>query len=66
MRRASCAAIAARDGAVSAAAFRDASGLGRKRAIQIVEYFDRIGLLRRVGDVHRLRADCELFAEPAR
>jgi selenocysteine-specific elongation factor len=59
-------AIAARDGAVSAAAFRDASGIGRKRAIQIVEYFDRMGLLRRVGDVHRLRADCELFAEPAR
>ena len=53
--------IAARDGAVSAAAFRDATGLGRKRAIQIVEYFDRLGLLRRVGDVHRLRADCELF-----
>jgi selenocysteine-specific elongation factor len=57
--------IATRDGTVSAAAFRDASGLGRKRAIQIVEYFDRVGLLRRVGDVHRLRADCELFADPA-
>ena len=55
--------IASRDGAVSAAAFRDASGLGRKRAIQIVEYFDRVGLLRRVGDVHRLRADCELFTD---
>ena len=54
--------IAARDGAVSAAAFRDASGIGRKRAVQIVEYFDRVGLLRRVGDLHRLRADCELFA----
>ena len=53
--------IAAREGAVSAAAFRDASGLGRKRAIQIVEYFDRVGLLRRVGDLHRLRTDCELF-----
>ena len=54
--------IAARDGAVTAAAFRDASGLGRKRAIQLVEYFDRVGLLRRIGDVHRLRADCELFS----
>ena len=58
--------IAARDGTVSAAAFRDASGLGRKRAIQIVEYFDRVGLLRRVGDAHRLRAECDLFAVPAR
>jgi selenocysteine-specific elongation factor len=56
-------AIAERDERVSAAAFRDASGLGRKRAIQIVEYFDRVGLLRRVGDVHRLRAECELFGE---
>ena len=56
--------IAGRDGAVSAASFRDASGLGRKRAIQIVEYFDRVGLLRRVGDVHRLRTDCELFGAP--
>ena len=34
-------------------------GLGRKRAIQILEYFDRIGLLRRVGDVHQLRADID-------
>ncbi|MCA0244342.1 MAG: selenocysteine-specific translation elongation factor [Proteobacteria bacterium] len=49
------------DGAVTAAAFRDATGLGRKRAIQILEYFDRIGLLRRVGDEHRLRGDCRLF-----
>jgi selenocysteine-specific elongation factor len=58
--------IAARDGTVTAAAFRDASGIGRKRAIQIVEYFDRVGLLRRVGDAHRLRADCDLFTASAR
>lgn len=50
-------------GAVTAAAFRDATQLGRKRAIQILEYFDRIGLLRRVGDAHRLRTDCQLFLE---
>lgn len=48
-------------GAVTAAAFRDATGLGRKRAIQILEYFDRIGVLRRVGDEHRLRGDTQLF-----
>lgn len=48
-------------GAVGAAGFRDATGLGRKRAIQILEHFDRIGLLRRVGDVHWLRADSQLF-----
>lgn len=53
------------DGAVTAARFRDATGLGRKRAIQILEYFDRIGLLRRVGDEHRLRSDTALFTGPA-
>lgn len=53
--------LAARDGEVGAARFRDACGLGRKRAIQILEHFDRIGLLRRVGDQHRLRPDCTLF-----
>lgn len=51
------------EGAVLAASFRDATGLGRKRAIQILEHFDRIGLLRRVGDVHWLRADSQLFLQ---
>ena len=54
-------AAAAANGEVTAAAFRDATGLGRKRAIQVLEYFDRVGLLRRVGDVHRLRADAALL-----
>jgi selenocysteine-specific elongation factor len=48
-------------GEVTAANFRDATGLGRKRAIQILEYFDRIGLLRRVGEAHRVRSDTSLF-----
>ena len=56
-------AVGLRDGEVKAASFRDATGLGRKRAIQILEYFDRVGLLRRVGDSHRLRPDSQLFAE---
>jgi len=62
-RLAALARGAAVDGTVAAAAFRDATGLGRKRAIQILEYFDRIGLLRRVGDVHRLRSDTALFTQ---
>ena len=33
---------------VSVVQFRDASGLGRKRSIQILEAFDRIGLTRRL------------------
>ena len=53
--------VAAENGEVSAARFRDATRLGRKRAIQILEYFDRVGLLRRIGDVHRLRSDATLF-----
>jgi len=48
-------------GEVTAASFRDATALGRKRAIQILEYFDRIGLLRRVGEAHRVRSDTSLF-----
>lgn len=48
---------------VTAALFRDATQLGRKRAIQILEHLDRIGLLRRVGDLHKIRADSGLFME---
>jgi selenocysteine-specific elongation factor len=55
--------IARRDGTVRAAQFRDATGLGRKRAIQILEFFDRIGLLRRVRDDHLLRPGTQLFIE---
>jgi selenocysteine-specific elongation factor len=44
-------------GHVSAAHFRDAVGLGRKRAIQILEFFDRVGYTRRVRDAHVLRAE---------
>ena len=50
-------------GEVTAAAFRDGTGLGRKRAIQLLEYLDRVGLLRRVGDAHRLRGDSPLFMD---
>jgi len=58
--------IGALNGAeISAARFRDATQLGRKRAIQVLEYFDRVGLLRRAGDVHKLRTDSDVFKEPA-
>jgi len=45
------------DGAARAAAFRDAAGTGRKLAIQILEFFDRIGYSRRIGDDHRVFRD---------
>src|SRR5262245_28289721 len=54
------------DGEVRAAVFRDRTGLGRKRAIQILEFFDRVGYTRRVKEAHRLRGDNLLqIARPA-
>lgn len=37
-------------GRITAAAFRDASGLGRNLAIEMLEFFDRVRYTRRVGD----------------
>jgi len=42
---------------VQAAEFRDATGLGRKRGIQILEFFNRVGYTRRVGNIHMVRPD---------
>jgi selenocysteine-specific elongation factor len=50
-------ALARERGTVEAARYRDAIGLGRKRAIQILEYFDRVGYTRRVRDAHVVRLD---------
>ena len=47
-------AVAATDGVAKAASFRDRTGVGRKVAIQILEFFDRVGFTRRVGDDHRV------------
>jgi selenocysteine-specific elongation factor len=44
-------------GALNAARYRDALGLGRKRTVQILEFFDRIGYTRRIRDSHVLRND---------
>lgn len=46
---------------VSAARFRDLTGLGRKRAIQVLECFDRLGFLRRVKDRHIVRSTSVFF-----
>lgn len=48
-------------GSITAAQFRDHIGTGRKRAIQVLEYFDRIGLMRRVGNSHKIRPESTLF-----
>ena len=57
-------ALSRESGSVNAADFRDAVGLGRKRAIQILEFFDRVGYTRRLHDVHVLRPD-SAWASPA-
>ncbi|NIY48872.1 selenocysteine-specific translation elongation factor [Cedecea colo] len=49
-------------GAASAADFRDRLGIGRKLAVQILEYFDRTGFTRRRGNEHLLR-DKALFGQ---
>ena len=49
---------------IQASAFRDAMGIGRKRSIQILEFFDRLGLTRRIGDQRRIRPDNALAQNP--
>jgi selenocysteine-specific elongation factor len=51
-------------GTVAAAPFRDVTGLGRKRAIQLLEFFDRVGYTRFHRGLHLMRTDsrwCDLF-----
>ncbi|MGH8485714.1 MAG: SelB C-terminal domain-containing protein, partial [Pseudomonas sp.] len=56
--------LASDDPVVQVAAFRDVLGIGRKRSIQVLEYFDRIGLTRRMGDRRQIRADNALAQSP--
>lgn len=43
-----------RQGPFNAKAFRDASGVGRNTAIEILEFFDHLGFTRRQGDERRV------------
>ncbi|CEE94185.1 SelB domain-containing protein [Xenorhabdus nematophila] len=47
-------------GGITAVGFRDEFSIGRKLAIQILEFFDRTGFTRRKADLHMLR-DEEIF-----
>jgi len=53
--------LAVADGRIRAAEFRDRIAIGRKRAIQLLEFFDRVGYTRRVGEgarrAHMLRGE---------
>jgi len=46
-------------GKFSAAQVRDRSGIGRTRAIEILECLDRLGITQRVGDLRVMRKDYE-------
>ena len=50
-----------RDGCARAATLRDEIGGGRKVAIHILEFFDRIGYTRRVRETHTMRGSPEQF-----
>lgn len=50
-------ALAAESPQIQVTTFRDALGLGRKRCIQYLEYFDRLGLTRRIGESRQIRYD---------
>ncbi|NUY33612.1 selenocysteine-specific translation elongation factor [Paraburkholderia sp. JPY303] len=51
-------------GTVAAAPFRDATGLGRKRAIQLLEFFDRVGYTRFHRGLHLVRTDSRWLELP--
>ena len=53
------------DRQLTAAAFRDRLDNGRKVAIQILEYFDRVGLTVRTGDTRSVREDRLALFGPA-
>jgi len=45
----------------TAADFRNCVGCGRKLAVAILEFFDRVGFTRRIGDGHKVIQDDMLF-----
>ena len=52
-------------GQFTAAQFRDASGVGRGLAIEILECLDRLGITQRIGDVRKMRKDFVPILGPA-
>ena len=42
------------DHKITAAAFRDASDIGRNLAIEVLEFFNKVKFTRRVGDSHEI------------
>jgi selenocysteine-specific elongation factor len=58
-------AAEAPDGLFDAARFRDRSALGRNLTIEVLEYFDKAGFTRRIGQGRRIvKPAAELFGAP--
>jgi selenocysteine-specific elongation factor len=54
------------NGQFTAAQYRDATGLGRSLAIEILEFLDTLGITQRVGDARKMRKDyVAILGEPA-
>ncbi|MEP4378533.1 MAG: selenocysteine-specific translation elongation factor [Alphaproteobacteria bacterium] len=55
-------AMIAADGTVGVSPFRQQAGIGRNLAVEVLEYFDRVGLSRRDGNArHQVRPVAEVF-----
>jgi selenocysteine-specific elongation factor len=52
-------AAASPNGQFTAAQYRDRSGVSRNHAIELLEYFDRIGYTQRLGDARKIRRPIE-------
>jgi len=52
-------ARSASKGLFSAAQYRDATGIGRTRAIKILEFFDTLGITQRIGDTRKMHKNFE-------
>jgi selenocysteine-specific elongation factor len=50
------------EGTFTASVFKDRSGVGRNLTIEILEYFDRMGVTRRTGDARVMLGGSEVFA----
>ena len=53
-------------GEMNAAAFRDLIGSSRKYTIPLLEYFDRVGLTIRIGDIRKLKVSSATAKNSAR
>jgi selenocysteine-specific elongation factor len=52
-------------GTFTAAQYRDATGVGRGLAIEILEFLDTLGVTQRVGDARKIRKDYAAILGPA-